>query len=137
MTIYAKVKAVAKRRPLISRMPIEIDASAIVTSNDLISRIVRNNVQNYNNKAIDAPLFPYLTEDAIADKAKSGKIGFGDRKNENVQDEDEAVENALSCFADGIFRMFINDVEVGVNQPISLEEGAEITFIRLTMLTGY
>jgi len=118
-------------------MPIEIDASAIVTSNDLISRIVRNNVQNYNNKAIDAPLFPYLTEDAIADKAKSGKIGFGDRKNENVQDEDEAVENALSCFDDGIFRMFINDVEVGVNQPISLEEGAEITFIRLTMLTGY
>jgi len=77
-----------------------------------------------------------LTDEALADGVKAGKTGFNDRKNENVQDPERAVENALSCFEDGIFRLFINDAEVGFSQSVLLEDGDEITFVRLTMLAG-
>ena len=135
MTIYLKVKALAKRRPLIDRTPFVIDKE-ISTSNDLVEYIVRRNVDDYNNKAVDAPIFHYLSSEEIDNGAKLGKIDFNDRKNEKQENADKAVENALSSFSDGIFRLYINDTEAGFNSPIELSEGGEITFIRLTMLAG-
>ncbi|MDR2862044.1 MAG: hypothetical protein LBV07_05805 [Syntrophobacterales bacterium] len=135
MTVYLKIKALSKRKPLIERAPCVIDEH-IATSNALIASIVRRNVDEYNKKTVDAPLFPYLTDDGLANGAKTGKIGFNDRKNENSQDADLAVENALSCFRDGIFKLFINDEEKEYGVPAELKDGDEITFIRLTMLAG-
>jgi len=135
MTVYLKIKALSKRKPLIERVPFNIDGS-VRTSNELVAFIVRRNVDAYNKKAVDAPLFPYLTDDALLNGNVSGKIGFNDRKNENPQDPDKAVENALTCFGDGIFRLFINDAETGFDESIQLTDGDEITFLRLTMLAG-
>ena len=135
MTVFLKIKAIGKRKPLIERVPLVIDGP-VSTSNELVELVVRQNVDAYNNKAVDAPLFPYLTDDALEGGAKSGKIGFNDRKNENAQDPDKAVENALSCFSDGIFKLFVNDMEAGFDEMIQLKDGDEITFIRLTMLAG-
>ena len=135
MNVYIKIKALAKRKPIIANMPFVIEAD-MATSNDLVEHIVRQMVKSYNDLGVDAPLFPYLTNDDISNGAKVGKIGFNERKNEKNQDENEAVENALTCFEDGIFRLFVNDGEVEINQPITLREGDEITFIRLTMLAG-
>jgi len=137
MNVYLKIKALAKRTPLIERVPFYIDENlTLSTSNKLVEYIVRRNVDDYNSKAVDAPLFPYLTGDQLANSVKTGKTGFNDRKNDHSQDVDEAVHNALSCFNDGLFRLFINDVEAGYGENIRLADGDEITFIRLTMLAG-
>ena len=137
MTIYLKIKSLSKRRPHIDRVSFVIEDNAcITTSNALIEYIVRCNVDEYNKKTVDAPLFTYLTNDMLANGAKTGKIGFNDRRYENQQNMEEAIENALTCFNDGIFKLFINDLEIGFGEPVSLKEGDEITFIRLTMLTG-
>ena len=135
MTVYVKVKALAKRRPIIEKEPIEIDEN-ISTSDELVAYIVRRNVAEYNAKAADAPIFPYLTDDDLEDGIRFGKLGFGDRKNENTQDMQDAVSNALTCYADGIFKLFIGDEEILPGQLIKLKENDEITFVRLTMLTG-
>ena len=135
MTVFLKIKALSKRKPLIERVPFDIDGP-VHTSNELVALIVRRNVDAYNKKAVDAPLFPYLTDDALLNGNVSGKTGFNDRKNKNPQDIDKAVENALTCFGDGIFRLFINSTEAGFDEPIQLTDGDEITFIRLTMLAG-
>ena len=135
MTIYLKVKALSKRKPIIDRVSFEI-TETITTAKALIEYIVRRNVQQYNNKPIDADILPYLTDDDMENGAQIGKIGFGDRKNENKQDADNAVKNALTCFEDGIFRLFIGDEEYGINDKISIKNGDEVTFIRLTMLAG-
>lgn len=135
MTFYFKIKALAKRKPLIERTPFTINET-VSTSNELIEHIVRRNVEDYNKKAVDTPLFLYLSTDELENGAKLGKVGFNDRKNENEQNSDQAVENALSCFNDGIFKVFINDTESGYNEPVTLKDGDEITFIRLTMLAG-
>ena len=135
MTLYLKIKALAKRKPLIDRMPFVIDEKTS-TSNALVEYIVRRNVDDYNKKAVDAPIFPYLSAETLENDAITGKVSFGDRKNEKAQDADKAVENALASFNDGIFRLYINDTEAVFNGPIELKEGDEITFIRLTMLAG-
>ena len=135
MTVYLKIKAISKRKALIERAAFEID-KPVATSKELVEYIVRRNVDDYNKKAVDAPLFQYLTSDEIEDGKATGKIGFKDRKNEKTQDAGKAVENALSCFDDGIFKLFINDEEAGFNNNINLKDNDEITFIRLAMLAG-
>jgi len=135
MTIYIQIKALSKRKPLIERAPFTID-KLIDNSNKLIEYIVCRNVEEYNKQAIEEPLFQYLMNDEIDSAAKTGKIGFDDRKNENQQNVAEAVDNALTCFQDGIFRLFVNDSEIGFDEPIDIKEGDVISFIRLTMLAG-
>ena len=93
-------------------------------------------VKGYNQKPIDTSLLPYLTDDKITNQAQTGKISFNDRKNENNQNEQTAIQNALTCYQDGIFKLFINDEEIEENTEITLKENDEITFIRLTMLSG-
>ena len=135
MTIYVKIKAFTKNKPIINGIPFVIN-DAVLTSCDLVKFVVLKMVHAFNNKEIDKPLFPYLTDDIIVDGAKEGKVSFGERKNENMQNENSAVENALLCFHDGIFRLFINDIEVDYGKQIQLNEGDEVSFIRLTMLAG-
>jgi hypothetical protein len=135
MTIYFKIKAISRRKPLIESTPFVIDES-VSTSNALIEYIVRRNVDDYNKKAVDTPVFEYLSADKLENGAKTGKIGFNDRKNETSQDADKAVENALTSFNDGIFKLFVNDTEIGCDEPVNLKEGDELTFIRMTMLAG-
>ena len=135
MTIYLKVKALSKRKPIIAGIPFEISEN-ITTANALIEYIVRQNVEEYNNRPVDADILPYLTDEDLESGSHIGKIGFSDRKSENKQDADHAVKNALTCFEDGIFRLFIGDEEIGINDNISIKNGDEVTFIRLTMLAG-
>jgi len=135
MTVYLKIKALSKRKPIVDRVAFTID-KPLATSKELIEYVVRRNVDDYNKKTVDAPLFQYLTSDELEDSAKTGKVGFNDRKNEKTQDAGKAVENALQCFDDGIFKLFINDQEAGFGETINLNENDEITFMRLVMLAG-
>ena len=109
---------------------------SIRDAKSLIEYIVRKNVKEYNDKLIGVQILPYLTCEEMENSAVTGKIGFGERRNENSQNPDAAVKNALTCFDDGIFRLFINDEEYKIDDAIALKEGDEITFIRLAMLSG-
>jgi hypothetical protein len=135
MTIFVKIKAFAKSKPIIDSIPFIID-DGILTSCDLVKFIVCQMVQDFNNKETNKSLFLYLTDEKIVDGAKSGKVSFGERKSINIQNEKKAVENALLCFHDGVFRLFINDNEIDYDSQIQLNEGDEVSFIRLTMLAG-
>ncbi len=135
MKLFVKVKALGKRRPVLEMQEIFVE-EGIKNSNDLISDIVRKNVKIFNEKKTDKPIFSFLTDEKISDAAFSGKVGFGDKKNENLQNENSAVENALQCYEDGIFKLLINDNEIEFNSEIVLNEEDILIFIRLTMLAG-
>jgi hypothetical protein len=72
----------------------------------------------------------------MEDGEHTGRIAFGGRKNEKHQDEEEAVQNALQCFADGLYRVLVNEDEALPGVPLSLKDGDTVTFIRLVMLAG-
>ena len=135
MTIYVKIKSLSKRKPIIDKLPVEV-TEEITSSNSLIEFIVHQNVAAYNSQPIEARILPCLTSDEISNGETSGEIGFSERKNENNQNSDEAVKNALQCFGDGIFRLFVNDLEYCIDDELTIKDGDEVTFIRLTMLTG-
>lgn len=132
--IVLSVKSSSKRKKFIDKQIVEVNQ--ISNINELISQIVRDNVNAYNEKHTDKKLFQYLSKEEIEDIAHTGKVGFQDRKNENQQDKDEAIENALLAFKDGIIRVFVDEEEVEYDSVYSLQPHANVTFIKMVMLVG-
>ena len=75
--------------------------------------------------------------DAIAGK-EAGKVEAGGSDVEPQEvDEDEAVENAIQAFEDGIYLVSIDDQECReLDSQVFLQDDSRLTFIRLTLLAG-
>ena len=109
----------------------------ITTVKELLTEFVTINVNEFNNGFTENDIVPYLTDKKINDLSDAGKISFGVDYNGQKQDLEKAVENALQSYEDGIYRIFVNDAEVGeIDCEINLKENDELTFVRLTMLAG-
>jgi len=107
------------------------------TLKDLITQMVQNEVERFNESRENPEIVSFLSNQAISEKAQDGKIGFGDIANRDKAIESEAVENALLAFKDGLFVVFIDDEEIReLNQNIKIDESSEVVFMRLTFLTG-
>ena len=78
-----------------------------------------------------------MSDSEIAEQAEEGRICFAENYGENHDTIEKAMERTKQAYDDGLFRVFINDEEVTEwNAPIILCQGAEVVFLRLTMLTG-
>ena len=136
MKIYVNIKQIGKRKNKIDRKEYEIKGK-IETIKDLLIEFVTINVKEFNEGLTENDVVPYLTDEKINDLSDTGKISFGVDYNGKKQDLEKAVENALQSYEDGIYRVFINDEEIGkINDKMDLQENDELTFVRLTMLAG-
>ena len=73
----------------------------------------------------------------IEDLADSGRIAFGMVYSDKTEDPEKAVANALQCYEDGLFRIFLNGRPLGsLNEEMQLNENDRLTVVRLTMLAG-
>lgn len=117
---------------------IDYEINAVVNSlRNLISEIVRAEVQVFNDKVDNPTIISFLSPDEIDKEAQTGKVAFGERYANDKAIESEAIENALVSFSDGMFAVFINDEEVvELDQKIALSYESEIVFLRMTFLTG-
>lgn len=132
MRVFVNLKQIGRRKNVVNKKEYEVADNINVVS-DLIREFVSICVRDFNqDKIID-----YLIEQDIEDNADVGKIGFNDRENKNKQDMKKAIDNAIQSYEDGIYRIFLNDEEVGaLSDSINLRQDDTITFIRLTMLSG-
>lgn len=136
MRVYIQVKQLGKRRCSIEKMPVDFPASPADVK-ELIEGIVSRQVREYNERLQQSDVLKYLTQEEVEDKATSGKVGFGVNYNGKSAAEAEAIANALQCYEDGIYRIFIDETETGeLSSPVLLKENATLTFVRLTMLAG-
>lgn len=136
MNIYVKVKQLGKKNASIERQSLAI-SSDIATLRELVTAIVKEQVKTYNKKSIDPDMVDYLLSEEIKTKGRLGRISFGRRYNEKKAKMDDAIENALLSFEDGLYRVFINDNEIeSLDDDIVLKDEDELTFIRLVMLAG-
>ncbi|MBC5633036.1 hypothetical protein [Parabacteroides hominis] len=136
MQIYIHVKQLGKRRNVIDKKAMQLDKVPGNTAS-LIAGIVALQVQEYNQRLEQSELLKYLTDEEIQAKATAGKISFDINYNGMAADTEKAVRNALQSFEDGIFRIFADGKELeSLQEPVSLQEGSELTFVRLTMLAG-
>ena len=130
------VKQIGKKKNKIDRKEYEISGE-IKTVKELLREFITINVKKFNEGLIEDDVVPYLTDEKISDLSDAGKISFGVDYNRQKQDLEKAIENALQSYEDGIYRVFVNDEELGeINGKAALKENDELTFVRLTMLAG-
>ena len=136
MKIFVNVKQIGKRKNKIDKKKYEI-SEKITTVKELLTEFVTININEFNNGFTENDIVPYLTDEKINDLSDAGKISFGVDYNEQKQDLEKAIENALQSYEDGIYRVFVNDEEMReIDCEINLKENDELTFVRLTLLAG-
>lgn len=135
-TIYVRMKKpggrMAKDLPLMSFVLEERPQ----TVRELLLGLTELGVRDYNARKDEGQILPFLTREQIRDQAARGKISFGAHGGgeANLQD---ALENTVQCFEDGIYRVFAGDVELTeLEGGIPWKEDLVFTLIRLTMLSG-
>ncbi|MCI8837255.1 MAG: hypothetical protein HFG74_04230 [Hungatella sp.] len=139
MDIRVNVKHMGRRRksvePVVCRL-----FTAPSTVRELILAVVEAGVRDYNDKLKDGDLqevLRCLTRQEIEDKAETGKVAFGVLYGEKEADLKEACDNAIQCFEDGIYRIFLDDRPLlDLEEDIGGETDGMFTFVRLTMLSG-
>lgn len=136
MKTYIQIKQLGKRKYSIDKMPVDFPVPP-ANVKQLIEAIVSWQVNEYNERLQQSEVLKYLTLRETEDKAATGKVGFEVNYNGKPVTESEAIDNALQSYEDGIFRIFLDDVEAGdLSSPIELKEESTLTFIRLAMLSG-
>lgn len=102
--------------------------------NDLIIGTVKYCLAQFKERAKGQST---LTEEAISDKASSGKITFDFLYGNTKITENEAIRTALDAFEDGLIALFIDNVRIEtLEETISLSDESILTFVKLTMLAG-
>jgi hypothetical protein len=138
MKITVKAKQVGRKNALLENKTIEIeDIGAMPLLANLLSAVVRQQVEEYNDKPREKNLLPFLSKDEISESAATGKVGFGSIYNENKADLSKAQETALQAFEDGMFSVFADEEEIkALEDTVKIEDSTVISFIRLTFLAG-
>ncbi|MFK8164209.1 MAG: hypothetical protein AB8H12_17320 [Lewinella sp.] len=132
--ISIRLKRLGKKR--LHTVPVTI-SDEVKTLEDLIRSCVAGEVGRFNASRTDPTILPFLSPAEIQSQANSGKVGFGDLANTDEVNLEEATSIALQGWKDGLFLVFIDDDEIkDLNAPLSLTEGSNVTFMRMTFLTG-
>ncbi|WP_179335426.1 hypothetical protein [Winogradskyella costae] len=104
---------------------------------DLLIGCVKNQVDAYNKKRTEVNIIGFLSPAEIQDKVQTGKVDFGDITNTELAKHQQAIDNVLLAFKDGLFVVFVDHDEItDLKAPIELTSESVIAFIRLTFLVG-
>lgn len=139
MTVAAKV--LGQKNPL-GRWSIPIPAGwqepgARVTVRDLIAAVVLEEVQAFRTRQEEQRLTRILTEAEIAQGVEQGKVEMGGRDLAQVVDPQAAVATALQAFDDGLYFVFVDaEQQISLDSAVSVQPGAQVTFVRLVALAG-
>lgn len=136
MVIKVSLKSIGGRRQAVEPVPYEIRGNP-GTVRELILAAVEAEVAAYR-KSLDEPeLLAYLTKEEMDAKAQAGKISFGVNYGKKPADLARAQENAIQCFEDGIYRIFMDGKPLEeLDGTISITQENVFTFVRLAMLAG-
>ena len=134
MKIIINVKGLSRKK-VIYQEEVELK-NKISTTKDLITELVKINVEKFNKKIDEKDILSIMTNENIAKTARIGKIGdevHGDKK-ANLE---KALDTAYLAFEDGLYCIFINDEPTEkLDDSLNLKDGDILTLIRLTMLAG-
>ncbi|WP_338999132.1 hypothetical protein LC560_04140 [Fusobacterium animalis] len=134
MKIIVNVKGLSRKK-VIYQEEVELK-NKISTTKDLITELVKINVEKFNKKIDEKDILSIMTNENIAKAARIGKIGdevHGDKK-ANLE---KALDTAYLAFEDGLYCIFINDEPTEkLDDSLNLKDGDILTLIRLTMLAG-
>lgn len=136
MEIQVNLKSVGKRKKSVKPVLYEIQGQPS-TVRELILAVTEAGVREYNRQMESSGLLSYLTIEEMEAQVQAGRISFGENYGENKADLSRARENALQCFEDGIYRIFLDGEALeNLDGKICIRKDSVFTFVRLTMLAG-
>ena len=136
MKVYISAKQIKKKGNQIASCPYDLK-DIPNTLRQLISLLVTDGVEAYNQRRQSKGNTHLLTKDDIDAMSQVGKIGFGIPFGSREANLSDALETAIQGFEDGLYRLFIGEREMeSLDAPLNLQEEDTITIIRLVMLTG-
>jgi len=134
-------KALGRRKPLFDDFaipfPPDLGEGGALTLRDLISRVVRAEVEAFKQRQEEHRLLRALTSTEIAEGAVRGKVEMGGRDLKQKVDVDEAIGTALEAFEDGLYLVVVDGQEQrSLDSQVFVKDDSRIAFVRLTMLAG-
>ena len=135
-------KVLGRRRPVFSDWSVPLPPNVkmnipSITLRDLIVCVVRAEVSAFQSRQAQQRLQYFLSKEAIADGLTQGKVTMGDRDVPSTVDLEAAVDTAILGFIDGLYYVFLDDVQQeALDAPVLLTSESRLTFIRLVALAG-
>ncbi|MBB6051203.1 hypothetical protein [Armatimonas rosea] len=105
----------------------------------LIEGIVREQVDAFHQRQESRAVLTALSAEAITAGLAAGRVApsLPDETPAQHVDVEVAIESALTAFRDGLFFVFIDDIQCEVLEaPVALRPDSRITFLRLVALAG-
>ncbi|MEO8392720.1 MAG: hypothetical protein ABI700_06990 [Chloroflexota bacterium] len=140
VTVQIEAKVVGQKKPVFSdwRIPIPPkEGSGGMTLRDLITAIVSDEVQAFQQRQEQRRLARVLSPEQIEAGAARGKIELGESELKQEVGEAAAIGTALQAFEDGLYFVFIDDVQqMALDQQVFVHDASRVLFVRLVALVG-
>jgi hypothetical protein len=141
-SILIEGKVAGQKHPIFTDWYIEWPPSTAkpgryLSLRDLISSIVAREIEAFKSRQEERRLARVMSRQEIAKGVAQGKVDPGER--ELVQDVnvEEAVEVALQAFMDGLYFVFVDEVQqTDLDSEVLLKPKSKVLFLRLTALVG-
>ncbi|MGN1032747.1 MAG: hypothetical protein ACI4PU_04735 [Intestinibacter sp.] len=134
MVISVNLKKIGKKKNKIEKENFHLENNP-KDVRELLIEVVKASVSNYIDEKDN--VIDYLDLRQIKDKEEAGKITNGQSYDDRIPNLDDAIQNAISSFEDGIVRVFLEGVElVDLDQELNLVDGSSVTFVKMVMLAG-
>lgn len=142
LEIVVEGKVVGQKRPLftdwrIGLPPMWENHGDHLRLRDLITSVVVEEVNAFRQRQNERKLARIMSKDEIEYAAAKGKVDSGEKDLNQQVDLDEAIANALEAFSDGLYFVFVDDVqETSLEGEVFLKSESKVVFLRLVALAG-
>lgn len=140
--LIVEAKVVGQKRPLISDWRVELppldeNRGDQLKLRDLIASIVIKEVEAFKLRQEERKLARVISRQQIEQGVSGGKVDPGERDLQQEVNVDEAVAVAVQAFEDGLYFVFIDDVQhIHLDREVFLKANSKVMFLRLTALVG-
>jgi hypothetical protein len=108
-----------------------------LTLRQLITRVVRGEVDAFEERQRANRFLRVLSEREITARAVAGKIDSGGRAPSDPVDVDGAIAAALQGFEDGLYLVILDGTEQKkLDQRVYVKSDSRMVFLRLSFLAG-
>ncbi|WKA52685.1 hypothetical protein QWY22_09055 [Planococcus liqunii] len=136
MKIFITVKSASSSKKYLNQRPVALPET-IATLQELVEELIIQNVKAALASHEQGNIISFLTAKDTENQLATGKVGFQYTYGKEETDMEKALQEAESAFRDGLYRVFINDIELmEYKETIKLAENDNLVFMRLTMLAG-
>jgi hypothetical protein len=141
-SIMVEGKVAGQKRSLftdwrIELPPVDENQGDHLKLRDLITLIVMKEVEAFQLRQEERKLAQVMSQQEIERSVVTGKVDPGERDLQQQVIVDEAVGVALQAFEDGLYFVFVDDVQqTSLDSEVYLKTNSKVLFLRLTALVG-